>query len=104
MGLTLKDANLHVSSEVVVAYFPDCENVGFLLDDGTLWAYPLARGSAGGSLLKRKNLHGDRVVLIADVVRAGDVVDGELEYAWDETRCALGIVLNVPAGEDSQDE
>lgn len=95
MGLRLKDANLHISSEVVAAYFAGCENVGFLREDGTLWAYPLTPGSAGGSLLKRKNLRGDRVVLIADVVGEGGVSDGVLAYEWNEDRCALGIELRT---------
>jgi hydrogenase maturation protease len=62
-----------------------------------IWVLPLRGSSSGGLLLKRRNIAGDRTVLVREVL-ADDVPVGTRRAVWDEPNGALRISRAVPAG------
>ena len=82
---------LHLSADIARRYFP--EDVLVVLNKTPeLWLLPLRGASAGGLLLKQRNLKGDRSVLIWEHL-PDKTAAGNYPAFWDETRGALRIAL-----------
>lgn len=90
--LTLRRGGLYLPRQVCDRYFDGLETVVLLRQGDDLSILPVRHAAAGGYILKRRNLAGDRVVYAADFFRAAglsDDVDCELETAWSSERGAL---------------
>ncbi|MCB0208100.1 MAG: hydrogenase maturation protease [Anaerolineae bacterium] len=82
---------LHLSADVAHRYFP--EDVLVVLNKTPeLWLLPLRGASAGGLLLKQRNLQGDRSVLIWEHLPE-ETGAGSYPAFWDDARGALRIAL-----------
>jgi hypothetical protein len=82
---------LHISAEVAVTYFPS-DSLIAMMRDGELWLLPVANRSSGGLLLKHRNTHGDRSVLIWEVLPE-NTVTGLYTATWDDNAKTLRIPL-----------
>ncbi|MEM7736615.1 MAG: hydrogenase maturation protease [Deinococcota bacterium] len=83
---------LHISAEVAATYFPS-DSLIAMMRDGELWLLPVANRSSGGLLLKHRNAHGDRSVLIWEVLPENTIA--RLYTAtWDNNAKTLRISLN----------
>ena len=60
--ISIARGNIYLPLEVCDVYFQGIENVALLAHEAGLLIIPLMQNAAGGSLLKVKNLRGDRVV------------------------------------------
>jgi len=85
------DGNLRISAEIATKYFP--ENVLVPMSkEKELWLLPIRGAAAGGLLLKQRNLHGDRSVVIWEALPEDRPV-GIRTAIWDENNGALRIAL-----------
>ncbi|MBL8482492.1 MAG: hypothetical protein JNJ60_09860 [Rhodocyclaceae bacterium] len=66
---SVRAGNIYLSSECCAACLAGVESVAVLERDGKLMVVPLAAGSAGGLLLKRRNARGDRVIHAQEIFR-----------------------------------
>lgn len=82
---------LHLSAELAQRYFPNDLLVA-LVRGPELWLLPTRGAAAGGLLLKQRNLHGDRSVLIWEMLPAGTPAGRCLAF-WDERSGALRVAL-----------
>ena len=88
---------LHLSADIARRYFP--EDVLVVLNKTPeLWLLPLRGASAGGLLLKQRNLKGDRSVLIWEHL-PDETAAGNYPAFWDEDRGALRIALHGTSDE-----
>ncbi len=90
------DGYLRLSAEIAARYFP--EDVLVPLAKGKeLWLLPIRGAAAGGLLLKQRNLHGDRSVVIwealADIQSVEDRPVGIRTAIWDDNNGALRVAL-----------
>lgn len=60
--ISIARGNIYLPREVCDVYFKGIECVALLSDEAGLLIVPLIQDAAGGSLLKVKNLRGDRVI------------------------------------------
>lgn len=60
--ISIARGNLYLAREVCDVYFKGIESIALLPDEAGLLIVPLIQDAAGGSLLKVKNLRGDRVI------------------------------------------
>jgi hypothetical protein len=74
--ITIARGNIYLSREVCDLYFPRIDSIALLRHEADLLLIPLVQQSAGGMLLKTRNLRGDRVVHAQAFLRA---------QAWEET-------------------
>ncbi|MCB9077954.1 MAG: hydrogenase maturation protease [Anaerolineaceae bacterium] len=88
---------LHLSADLAQRYFPE-DVLVVLVKTPELWLLPLRGASAGGLLLKQRNLKGDRSVLIWEHLPEG-TPSGRYPAFWDDTRGALRIALASTAHE-----
>lgn len=92
MEIKLTDQGyLQLSADVARRYFPE-DVLVVLIKTPELWLLPLRGASAGGLLLKQRNLKGDRSVLIWEQLPDG-TPPGSYPAFWDDTRGALRIAL-----------
>jgi hypothetical protein len=82
---------LYLPAALARAYFPHDVLVA-LVRDGALWLLPTRGPAAGGLLLKQRNLHGDRSVLIWELLPP-ETQPGPRAAQWDEERGALRVDL-----------
>jgi hypothetical protein len=59
-----------------------------------LWVLPVSNRAAGGLLLKQRNMHGDRSVLVWHVLPDETAFDGVRPARWDAANAALRIALD----------
>ncbi len=89
-------ANLYLSREVCDACLPGLQAVALLRREGQVLIVPLMAGSAGGLLLKLRNLRGDRVVHAQEFFRehgyAEEFVERRYALRWKVEMAALAIV------------
>lgn len=98
MEIKLTDQGyLQLSADVARRYFPE-DVLVVLIKTPELWLLPLRGASAGGLLLKQRNLKGDRSVLIWEHLPEG-TPSGRYPAFWDDTRGALRIALASTAHE-----
>lgn len=57
-----------------------------------LWIYPVRGANAGGLLIKQRNAHGDRSVLVHEALPL-NFRRGEFEAFWDEDQQAMRMAL-----------
>ena len=62
------------------------------LREGEMWLLPANGAGAGGFLLKRRNVQGDRAVLVLEAVPPG-TPPGPRPARWDDAACALRLPL-----------
>ncbi|HRV91824.1 MAG TPA: hydrogenase maturation protease [Anaerolineae bacterium] len=92
MEIKLTDQGyLQLSADVARRYFPE-DVLVVLIKTPELWLLPLRGASAGGLLLKQRNLKGDRSVLIWEQLPDGTPA-GSYPAFWDDSRGALRIAL-----------
>ena len=92
--------NIYLSRELCARYFAGADAVAVLARAGEMLIMPLARGAAGGTLLKVRNSRGDRVVHAQEFFRAHgyaeDACTHEVDAEWHEAEGAL-VVRGLPA-------
>lgn len=85
---------LRLDVELAQRYFPN-DALAALARGPELWLTPLRGGGGGGLILKRRNLHGDRSVLIWEALPPA-TVPGRRPAFWDAERAALRVALISP--------
>lgn len=97
--ITVAKGNIHIPRDTCEAYLKGVEATALLPHDEGILIYPLIPDSAGGLLLKIRNLHGDRVIHAQEFFRNNDYVESSEEthcsIRWITERAAL-LVENVP--------
>jgi hypothetical protein len=88
------DGYLRIARGDAEHWFPE-DTMLALSREGALWLLPTRGAAAGGLMLKRRNVHGDRSVLISEVF-AFEIPAGPLEAVWDEAIGGLRIDLKAP--------
>ncbi len=94
--ITIARGNIYVPLEVCETYFKDIECVALMPHEEGVLIVPLIQQSAGGLLLKIKNLRGDRVVHAQEFWRQHGYVEDFAERAytvrWSSERAALLLI------------
>lgn len=89
--------NIYVPLETYETYFKNIESVALLPHEKGILLFPLIQQSAGGLILKIKNLRGDRVVHSQEFFRNNNLEElfDEVFYdvSWETERHALLIEL-----------
>lgn len=84
---------LQLPAELAERHFPG-DGLVALPRPPELWLLPTRGAAAGGLLLKRRNLRGDRSVLIREQLPEG-TPPGPRPAFWDETNGALRVALEA---------
>ncbi len=87
------DGYLHLAREIATRYFPTDGAVA-LLRGPEMWLLPTHNNASGGLLLKQRNLHGDRAVLVWESLRRRTITGPRLAF-WDESQGALRVALEA---------
>ncbi|HEY9682980.1 MAG TPA: hypothetical protein V6C86_15495 [Oculatellaceae cyanobacterium] len=82
-------AYLIIPAEMSTKYFPS-DNLVALPRDGELWLMPVSNKASGGLLMKRRNLKGDRSVLLVEILEEGS--SGFYEAQWDQAHGAMRVL------------
>jgi len=106
-GATVRDArirrgSLHLDVRLYDTYFRGLDNVVLVYRDGRMLVMPVHDPAAGGLFLKVRNARGDRVVHVAEFLRAhgfDEHLDAACPIAWDPGLHALGVRLPAPTEE-----
>jgi hypothetical protein len=95
LSISVARGNLYLSREVCETYLAGAGSVALLADEGDLLIAPLIQQSAGGALLKVKNLRGDRVIQAQEFFRLNKFRESFQEQtcpiSWDSSRAALRV-------------
>ena len=90
--------NIYLPKEVCEVYFKGIESVALLPHSEGMLIIPLIQQAAGGSLLKVKNLRGDRVIHAQEFWRqngyAEEFEERQFAVRWESQRAAL-LVLGI---------
>ncbi len=93
LQVTIARGNIYVPFEICETYFKGIECVALMPHEEGVLLIPLIQQSAGGLLLKIKNLRGDRVVHAQEFWRQHGYVEDFVERAypvrWSSERAAL---------------
>lgn len=92
--ITIARGNIYLPREVCDLYFPRIDSIALLRQEADLLLIPLVQQSAGGMLLKIRNLHGDRVVHAQEFLRAqgmAEMTEHTCAVQWVSERAALQI-------------
>ena len=95
-GVAVERGRLFLPAAVAAAHFGHVDAVVLLVRDGALLVLPVLRAQSGGSLLKRRNAAGDRVVAIPDTL--GPVHEfsaSGLGATWSDALGALVVELQT---------
>lgn len=90
--LSVRGGAIYLSADVVDRYFNGIDAVIVLIQQGELMVMPVHQATSGGSLLKVRNLAGDRVVHARDVFQDQDLLDfvsDDLRALWQSEKGAL---------------
>ena len=82
---------LILSAETARTYFP-ADTLLAMRRDRELWLLPTRGAAAGGMVLKQRNLHGERAVLVREVLEDAPVI-GARPAIWDERQGVLRVAL-----------
>ena len=88
------DGYLRLSREIASRYFPSDVLVA-LVRGPEMWLMPTHGNASGGSLLKQRNPHGDKAVLVWEELHARSVTGPRIAF-WDEAQGALRVALDLP--------
>ncbi|MDX8449813.1 hypothetical protein [Mesorhizobium captivum] len=83
---------LHLSGEAFERHFSGISGIVLMRREADLLILPVLLAQAGGYLLKRKNLAGDRVAHAPDFFRANGIADDEereLQVVWDSSQAGF---------------
>lgn len=80
--------------EVAETYFPG-DSLVAIPRGAELWLLPIQGQESGGLLMKRRNLKGDRSILLVEVLE-DSTPRGKFIPRWDADACALIIDLKSP--------
>ena len=101
LQVTVARGNIYVPLEVCETYFKGIECVALMPHEEGVMMIPLIQQSAGGLLLKIKNLRGDRVVHAQEFWRQHGYVEDFAERTypvrWSSERAALVVSGICPA-------
>lgn len=92
--VTLRRGSLCFTRGDYDRFFPGVESVVLLRDGAALLILPVMQAAAGGTLLKQRNLAGDRVAHAAGFFRENgipDEVERESAAEWSAERAALVV-------------
>ena len=93
--ITMRGGNIYLALETYEAFFGGLDAVALVRHNADLLMMPVKHAPAGGSLLKRRNAHGDRVVSAGDFLRQNGIVDESerrMQARWDS--CSAALVLS----------
>lgn len=97
--LLVSRANLYLTRELCEQFLPVAQSVALLEREGKVLIVPLMPGSAGGLLLKQRNVRGDRVIHAQEFFREHgyleDFVQRSCALQWEAERAAL-VVKGLP--------
>lgn len=89
--------NIYVPLETYETYFKNLEAVALLPHEQGILMIPLIQQSAGGLILKVKNLRGDRVVHSQEFFRSNNIPESfeetKHDIVWENERHSLLIKL-----------
>ena len=95
-NIIIARANLYIPFETYEKYLKNIEAVALLPHDKGILLIPLIQESAGGLLLKIKNLNGDRIVHAQEFFRNNGYLEEFqerfYEVSWNTERAALLII------------
>lgn len=98
--ISIARGNIYLPREVCDAYFRNIENVALLPHEAGFLIIPLMQDAAGGSLLKVKNLRGDRVVHAQEFWRqigySEQFEESIYPVRWEPNRAALLVSGSFP--------
>ena len=86
------DGYLHISRADAEHFFPE-ETLLALWRDESLVLLPTRGAAAGGLMLKRRNLNGDRSLLISEVF-GFEIPSGSFTAYWDDGMGGLRVALH----------
>lgn len=96
--------NIYIPVSTFDTYFKGIEAVALLPHEDGILVFPLIQDSAGGLLLKIKNLQGDRIVHAQEFFRNNNYLEEFLErpceVRWLSDRAAL-LIVDVPRAVNS---
>lgn len=102
--ISIARGNIYIPAELHEKYLGDAEAVAVIPDDHGILVIPLIQTSAGGMLLKLRNLRGDRVVHAQEFFRTRGYVENATErffdVRWLAERAGL-LVEEVPMNENA---
>jgi len=84
---------LHLSAETAGRYFRT-DGLIALVKGTEMWLMPTHTSASGGFLLKRRNIRGDRSVLIWEALPMRSIEGARFAF-WDENQGALRVALEV---------
>ena len=85
LHITITRGNIYLSFETYEKYFKNIESIALLPHEKGFLIVPLIQQSAGGLLLKIKNLRGDRVIHAQEFLRNNGYPE-----TFDEIACQIG--------------
>lgn len=95
-GLLIARGNLYLSRALYCTYFSGIESVALIAEGRTLLIVPLM-GSAGGRLIKQRNLNGDRVIAAQEFLREHGIPEevdpDKIQVRWNARSAALAVDL-----------
>ena len=101
--VTIGRGNIYIPVATYEAYLKKIEAVALLPHENGILIFPLIQDSAGGLLLKIRNLNGDRLVHAQEFFRNNGYVEDfeerSADVRWLTDRAAL-LVCNVPIRSD----
>jgi hypothetical protein len=101
LEVTIARGNIYLAREVYDSYFKDVECLALMPDEEGVLLIPLIQQSAGGLLLKVKNLRGDRVVHAQEFWRlhgyAEEFAERAYKVRWKQDRAALLLIGLLPS-------
>ncbi|CAN5221323.1 hypothetical protein BH10ACI1_BH10ACI1_10210 [soil metagenome] len=90
--------NIYLPSSTYEKYLKNIESVALLPNENGILLIPLIQESAGGLLLKIKNLQGDRIVHAQEFFRFNNFLEEFQEKSYDvrwETERAALLIIDV---------
>ena len=99
LQVTIARGNIYVPLEVYETYFKGIECVALMPHEEGVLLIPLIQQSAGGLLLKIKNLRGDRVIHAQEFWRqhgyVEDFAERTYQVRWISERAALLLAMEA---------
>jgi hypothetical protein len=98
-SIRIRNGSFYLDAALYEAHFRGLDCLAVLQQGERLLLLPLLRGGPGGSLVKRLNARGDRVIHAPEQLRALGIDDfetHELAVQWDAELAALAMVPPAP--------
>lgn len=94
--VSIRRGAVYLPAELCARYFSGLDTVIVLIREGRLMVLPVMHMTAGGTLLKIRNVRGDRVAAAPDVFEANGLTDlaaEDLPVRWSAEDAALIVTL-----------